>query len=160
MLLLLLHHSHLLLVVEHREVRLRQSAGGGGCPHSREIRIVLRLLLLLQVLLVIHPSVMLQRRATGPDLRRPVQGATALPVRPDLDPGDGRERRELRLGLPPPVERRRPPAGGGGGREGGVVSVSGRDVAAGQGRGGVVLGIRSMLLRMFATITLKIARYF
>ena len=109
---------------------------------------MLRLLLLLQVLLVIHPSVMLQRRATGPDLRRPVQGATALPVRPDLDPGDGRERRELGLRLSP-VERRRP-AGGRRRREGGVVSVSGGDVAAGR----VILGmIRSMLRRMFAMLT-------
>ena len=71
------------------------------------------MMLLLQVLLVIHADIMLERGASGPDHGRPVEGAAsnAAAVRTYLDPGDGRERRELGLRLST-VERRRPPGGG------------------------------------------------
>ena len=136
-------------MLEHREVRLRESAGGRRGSHPGELGVVVLLLLLelLLLLVVVHARVVLEGGAAGPDHGGPVEGAaaaSAAAVGADVDPGDGRERRELGLRLAP-VERRRAPAAAGGGRggEGGVVPVGGRDVAARR----VVLRGRPMRLR-------------
>ena len=136
-------------MLEHREVRLRESAGGRRGPHPGELGVVV---LLLELLLLVHARVVLERGAAGPDHGGPVEGAAAssaavaAAVGADVDPGDGGERRELGLRLAP-VERGRAPAaaaGGGRGGEGGVVPVGGGDVAARR----VVLRGRPRPLRM------------
>ena len=86
--MLLLHHPHLLLVLEHREVRLRESAGGRRGPHPGELGVVVQLLLLeLLLVVVVHARVVLERGAAWPDHGGPVEGTTsATAVGADVDP--------------------------------------------------------------------------